>query len=368
MATNKPEIIVGLSGGVDSSVTALLLLEQGKRIDGLFMKNWIDLEGDGECPIKQDLEDAKSISKKLNIPFHSENFAPEYWDNVFTHFLDEYKAGRTPNPDILCNKEVKFKVFLEHALNLGAEKIATGHYAHIDEIEGRYRLMRAADLNKDQTYFLYTLNQQQLSRSEFPLGKLLKPEVRALANRAGFVTHDKKDSTGICFIGEKNFREFLSQFIPAQPGEMQTADGKLIGKHQGIMYYTLGQRKGLGIGGTNDGKEEPWFVVGKKIKENILIVEQGHDHPLLQSRSLVANDLHWTNGEIPALPYQCTAKTRYRQADQKCTIQSYVNGEILVEFENMQRAMTPGQSIVFYQGDECIGGGIINKVKDIIYQ
>ncbi len=368
MTTSKPEIIVGLSGGVDSSVTALLLLEQGKRIDGLFMKNWIDLEGDGECPIKQDLEDAKSISEKLNIPFHSENFAPEYWDNVFTHFLDEYKAGRTPNPDILCNKEVKFKVFLEHALTLGAEKIATGHYAHIDQVDGRYRLMRAADLNKDQSYFLYTLNQQQLSRSEFPLGKLLKPEVRALASRAEFVTHDKKDSTGICFIGEKNFREFLSQFIPAQPGEMQTADGKLIGEHQGIMYYTLGQRKGLGIGGKNDGKEEPWFVVGKKIKDNILVVEQGNNHPLLQSRSLFANDLHWTSGDIPAIPYQCTAKTRYRQADQNCTIQSDINGEILVEFEDIQRAMTPGQSIVFYQGDECIGGGIINKVKDIIYQ
>jgi len=368
MATNKPEIIVGLSGGVDSSVSALLLLEQGKRIDGLFMKNWIDLEGDDECPIKQDLKDAKSVSETLNIPFHSENFAPEYWDNVFTHFLNEYKAGRTPNPDILCNKEVKFKVFLEHALNLGAEKIATGHYAHIEKTDDRYRLMRAADLNKDQTYFLYTLNQQQLSRSEFPLGKLLKPDVRAIANRAGFVTHNKKDSTGICFIGEKNFREFLSQFIPAQPGEMQTADGKLIGEHQGIMYYTLGQRKGLGIGGTNDGKEEPWFVVGKKIKENILIVEQGHNHPLLQSRKLVANDLHWTSGEIPPLPYQCTAKTRYRQADQKCTIQSYLNGEILVEFEDRQRAMTPGQSIVFYQDDECLGGGIINTVKDIIYQ
>jgi len=368
MTIRTPEIIVGLSGGVDSSVSALLLLEANYRIEGLFMKNWIDLEGDGNCPIKQDLEDAKSISDKLNIPFHSENFAPEYWDNVFTHFLDEYKAGRTPNPDILCNKEVKFKVFLEHALSLGAEKIATGHYAHIDEVDGRFRLMRAVDQNKDQTYFLYTLNQQQLSKSLFPLGQLNKPEVRALANQAGFITHDKKDSTGICFIGEKNFREFLSQFIPAQPGEMQTADGKSVGEHQGIMYYTLGQRKGLGIGGTNDGKEEPWFVVGKKIKENILVVEQGHDHALLQSRALYANNLHWTSGELPPLPYRCTAKTRYRQADQRCTILSHDNDEIQVEFDDTQRAMTPGQSIVFYQGDECIGGAIINKVNDIIYQ
>lgn len=368
MIANKPEIIVGLSGGVDSSVSALLLQEQGLKLEGLFMKNWIDLEGDGNCPIQQDLEDARSVSEKLKIPFHTENFAPEYWDNVFTHFLDEYKAGRTPNPDILCNKEVKFKVFLEHALTLGAEKIATGHYAHIDEVDGRYRLMRAQDLNKDQTYFLYTLNQTQLSKSVFPLGKLLKPEVRALANRATFVTHNKKDSTGICFIGEKNFREFLQQFIPAQSGEMQTANGKRIGEHLGIMYYTLGQRKGLGIGGTQDSKEEPWFVVGKKIKENILVVEQGHNHPLLLSDSLHANELHWTSGQLPSLPLQCTAKTRYRQTDQRCTIVRVDNGKVVVEFEQSQRAMTPGQSIVFYQNDECIGGGVINWVKDIIYQ
>jgi len=365
----NPDVIVGLSGGVDSSVSALLLRDEGKFIEGLFMKNWVDLEGDGECPIEQDLSDAKAVSEKLGIGFHSENFAPEYWDKVFSHFLDEYRAGRTPNPDILCNKEVKFKVFLEHALNLGAKKIATGHYAHVDEVDGRFRLLKANDLNKDQTYFLYTLNQHQLSKSLFPLGELLKPRVREIAENAGFINYDKKDSTGICFIGERNFRDFLSQFIPAQPGEMQTAEGKVIGEHQGIMYYTLGQRKGLGIGGLNAAKEEPWFVVGKRIAENILVVEQGHNHPLLQSDCLTATDLHWTCGELPTLlPYRCKAKTRYRQVDQACTITEHNNDTIQVVFDEKQRAMTPGQSIVFYQGDECIGGGIIKHVKDIIYQ
>ena len=360
--------IVGLSGGVDSSVTALLLTQQIARVEGLFMKNWIDLEGDGKCPIEDDLADARSVADQLGITFHSENFAPEYWDNVFTHFLAEYKAGRTPNPDILCNKEVKFKVFLEHALNLGADKIATGHYASIIEQDGQYKLMRAVDTNKDQTYFLYTLNQSQLSRSLFPLGNIHKPEVRRIATDAGFVTSAKKDSTGICFIGERNFREFLSQFIPAQPGYMETADGKRVGKHQGVMYYTLGQRKGLHIGGLQDSKEEPWFVVGKKVKENILVVEQGHDHPLSFSDRLTAIDLDWTSGECPALPYSCSAKTRYRQTDQDCIITDKTENGLIVEFNDKQRAMTPGQSIVFYQGEECLGGGIIDHVDNIIYQ
>ena len=360
--------IVGLSGGVDSSVAALLLTQRLKRVDGLFMKNWVDLEGDGNCPIEEDLSDARSIARQLGIDFHSENFAPEYWDNVFTHFLEEYKAGRTPNPDILCNKEVKFKVFLEHALNLGADKIATGHYARIIEEDGRFKLLRAVDSNKDQTYFLYTLNQSQLSRSIFPLGNLIKPEVRRIAADAGFVTSAKKDSTGICFIGERNFREFLSQFIPAQPGYMETAEGVRVGEHQGVMYYTLGQRKGLHIGGMQGSKEEPWFVVGKKVKENILVVEQGHDHPLSFSRRLRAIKLDWTSGECPTLPYSCTAKTRYRQTDQTCTITEATENGLIVEFDEKQRAMTPGQSIVFYQGDECMGGGIIDHVDDIIYQ
>jgi len=366
---NKPTYaIVGLSGGVDSSVAALLLKQQLTKVDGLFMKNWIDLEGDGHCPIEQDLADARAIADQLGMPFHSENFAPEYWDNVFTHFLAEYKAGRTPNPDILCNKEVKFKVFLAHALKLGADKIATGHYASIEEENGRYKLMRASDSNKDQSYFLYTLNQSQLSRSLFPLGKLQKPEVRRIAADAGFVTSSKKDSTGICFIGERNFREFLSQFIPAQPGYMETADGVRVGEHQGVMYYTLGQRKGLHIGGLQNAKQEPWFVVGKKVKENILVVEQGHDHPLSFSKRLSATDLDWTSESCPVLPYSCTAKTRYRQADQACTITEKTENGVLVEFDNKQRAMTPGQSIVFYQGNECLGGGIIDHVDDIIYQ
>lgn len=367
MTNKKPMVVVGLSGGVDSSVSALLLIEQGYKVEGLFMKNWIDLEGDGKCPIEADLSDARQISETLDIPFHSENFAPEYWDNVFTHFLDEYRAGRTPNPDILCNREVKFKVFLNHALAMGAEKIATGHYAQIVEHEGQFLLKRAIDTNKDQTYFLYTLNQAQLSKSLFPLGHLHKPQVREIADKAGFVTHDKKDSTGICFIGERNFRDFLSQFIPAQPGLMQTADGQTIAEHQGIMYYTLGQRKGLGIGGKNDSTDAPWFVVGKKIKENILIVEQGHDHPLMFSDTLTAIDISWVSGVQPTLPYQCTAKTRYRQTDQPCTISFNDNKQLEIVFHHKQRAMTPGQSIVFYQDDVCLGGGIIDQVADIIY-
>ena len=331
------------------------------------MKNWVDLEGDGTCPIEQDLADARAVSERLQIPFHWENFAPEYWDNVFSHFLAEYKAGRTPNPDILCNREVKFKVFLEHALTLGADKIATGHYARIKEQDGLFRLLKPKDSNKDQTYFLYTLNQYQLAHSVFPLANLEKSQVREIAANIDLVTHSKKDSTGICFIGEKNFRQFLSQFIPAQPGEMITPEGKVVGEHQGVMYYTLGQRKGLGIGGKADAREEPWFVLGKLIKENKLVVAQGHDHPLLLSDQLTATELSWTSGQAPATPFVCKAKTRYRQAEQDCIIESLVDGAAVVRFPEKQRAMTPGQSIVFYSGQECLGGGIIDTVKDIIY-
>ena len=316
---------------------------------------------------EKDLADAKSVSGELQIPFHSENFAPEYWDNVFEHFLSEYRCGRTPNPDILCNREVKFKVFLEHALKLGADKIATGHYAKIDCIDGRYRLLKPRDSNKDQTYFLYTLNQYQLSKTLFPLADLEKYQVRSLAEKINLVTYNKKDSTGICFIGEKNFREFLSQFIPAQPGEIITPEGRTIGEHQGVMYYTLGQRKGLGIGGKHESLDEPWFVVGKLVDENKLIVAQGHEHPLLLSDELNAIDLSWTSGEAPPLSFQCKAKTRYRQQEQDCIIEYISDGKATVKFNNKQRAMTPGQSIVFYSEDECIGGGVIDFVKDIIY-
>lgn len=366
MSKPTQHIVVGLSGGVDSSVSAYLLKENNK-VEALFMKNWVDLEGDETCPIEKDLADAKSVSKALDIPFHSENFAPEYWDNVFTHFLEEYKKGRTPNPDILCNREVKFKVFLEHALDMGADKIATGHYAKIDELNGRFRLLKPKDQNKDQTYFLYTLNQFQLSKSLFPLAELDKYEVRSLAEKLDLVTYDKKDSTGICFIGEKNFRQFLSQFIPAQVGEIISPEGKVIGEHQGIMYYTLGQRKGLGIGGKSESLEQPWFVVGKLIKDNKLVVAQGHNHPLLLSDTLSASELTWVSDEAPELPYRCKAKTRYRQVEQDCIITSIDNGNATVVFDTNQRAMTPGQSIVFYNNDECIGGGIINNVKNIIY-
>lgn len=368
MQPSSMYVMLGLSGGVDSSVSAHLLKQAHHRVEALFMKNWIDLEGDGTCPIETDLADAKEVSNSLGLRFHSENFAPEYWDNVFTHFLSEYKAGRTPNPDILCNREVKFKVFLEHALALGADKIATGHYAKIDETDGLYKLLKPKDKNKDQTYFLYTLNQYQLSKSIFPLEDLAKTEVRTIAEQTKLVTHNKKDSTGICFIGEKNFREFLSQFIPAQPGEMIDPDGKTIGEHQGIMYYTLGQRKGLRIGGLSNSQEEPWFVVGKQIKENKLVVAQGHDHPLMYSDQLTTTDLSWTAGFAPKLPLLCKAKTRYRQEEQECIIQSIDDGTATVKFNNKQRAMTPGQSIVFYLEDECLGGGIINNVSDIIYQ
>jgi len=367
ISLNNQNITLGISGGVDSSVSAHLLKKSDYQVNAVFMKNWVDLEGNGDCPIESDLTDAKQVCKNLDIPFNAINFAPEYWDHVFEHFLSEYRLGRTPNPDILCNKEVKFKLFLNYAIDHGADCIATGHYARIHQTENGFQLLKAKDLSKDQSYFLYTLNQHQLSKSIFPLGDLLKTDVRLIAKENNIITHNKKDSTGICFIGERNFQDFLSQFIPTKTGEIQTADGKVLGEHQGVMYYTLGQRKGLGIGGKQQSLDEPWFVVGKNISENILIVEQGHNHPLLLSDSLVANDLHWISGEMPELPYSCTAKTRYRQNDVKCIITDQAQNGLTVKFENNQRAMTPGQSIVFYNGDVCLGGGIINKVANILF-
>ncbi|HEY0720508.1 MAG TPA: tRNA 2-thiouridine(34) synthase MnmA [Gammaproteobacteria bacterium] len=354
-------VIVGLSGGVDSSVAALLLQQQGCHVEGLFMKNWEEDDSSGYCSAEEDLKDARSVAAALAIPLHAMNFSAEYWDRVFSHFLHEYGAGRTPNPDVLCNREIKFKAFLDHALERGADKIATGHYARIREEDGRFFLLKGRDSGKDQSYFLYMLGQQQLSRSLFPVGELEKSEVRRIAEQHQLVTAQKKDSTGICFIGERDFKEFLSRYLPAQPGEMRTPEGELVGHHDGLMYYTLGQRQGLGIGGRAGSSEEPWFVVGKDLPHNVLLVAQGHDHPLLYSEALLAGELHWVSGEAPALPLHCTAKTRYRQPDQPCTITTLREGRATVQFDEPQRAVTPGQAVVFYDGETCLGGGTIEQ-------
>ncbi|PIQ43439.1 MAG: tRNA 2-thiouridine(34) synthase MnmA [Gammaproteobacteria bacterium CG11_big_fil_rev_8_21_14_0_20_46_22] len=360
---NKPvsqtRVIVGMSGGVDSSVTALLLKQQGYQVEGLFMKNWEEEPGqENNCHAEQDLLDAQAVAMKLGIRLHTVNFAQAYWDRVFTYFLEEYEAGRTPNPDILCNKEIKFKAFLDYALELGADYIATGHYVQRSENNGVFWLEKGLDGNKDQSYFLYRITQRALKHSLFPVGSLEKPAVRALAKEHGFRNHAKKDSTGICFIGERRFRDFLQRYLPAQPGEIQTEHGDVIGEHQGLMYYTMGQRQGLGIGGTKHGDESPWYVAKKDLEHNLLIVVQGHDHPLLHQKSLRANQVHWIS-ETPSFPLQCTAKTRYRQADQVCTVYAENPEELRVEFEQSQRAITPGQSVVFYAHDRCLGGAVI---------
>ena len=358
---NTEKIIVGLSGGVDSSVAALLLKEQGYTVEGLFMKNWDESATDGRCMWEADVEDAMHVCDTLEIPINTIDLSKEYWGNVFELFLQEYKTGRTPNPDILCNQEIKFKAFLDHALEFGATKIATGHYAQIIATDEGYQLQKGIDANKDQSYFLCRLNQEQLGHALFPIGKIEKTEVRALAKKAGFITHDKKDSTGICFVGEQPFREFLSRYIPINKGDIQTPEGKTIGEHDGVHLYTLGQRQGLGIGGIQDASDEPWYVVGKDMENNILIAAQGHDHPLLFSQTLSATNMHWINEDAPKMPFICTAKTRYRQADQNCTIEQLNNGECKVQFDQPQRAVTPGQFIVFYQGLNCLGGGVIES-------
>jgi tRNA-uridine 2-sulfurtransferase len=357
MLNERKKVIVGLSGGVDSSVAAYLLLQQGYHVEGLFMKNWED--NAETCTAAKDYADAQSVCEKLSIPLHTANFSERYWQQVFTHFLNELRRGRTPNPDILCNKEIKFTAFLEHALALGADYIATGHYAKIQYADNYYQLLKSVDHNKDQTYFLYTLNQQQLRHSLFPIGELCKPDVRQIAKKLGLLNAQKKDSTGICFIGEKRFKHFLSDYLPAKPGKIYTLDGTLIGQHDGLMYYTIGQRKGLGIGGIANTDEKPWYVLEKDLKRNVLIVGQGESHPQLYRNTLTCDTLDWIRSEIPALPLHCHAKTRYRQPDQACTLQGIQNNELIVTFDQPQRAITPGQSIVFYQAHQCLGGGII---------
>ncbi|AMX02532.1 tRNA 2-thiouridine(34) synthase MnmA [Microbulbifer thermotolerans] len=358
----KPQrVIVGMSGGVDSSVAALLLKQQGYQVEGLFMKNWDEDDGTEYCTAKADLADAEAVCKRLGIKLHTANFAAEYWDQVFEHFLAEYKAGRTPNPDILCNREIKFKVFLEYAEVLGADAIATGHYARCKTENGRTCLLKGLDGNKDQSYFLHAVDEAAFAKSLFPLGELEKPEVRRIAEANGFVTHNKKDSTGICFIGERRFKDFLEQYLPAQPGDMETPEGQVMGQHSGLMYHTIGQRQGLGIGGVRGAGDAPWYVVGKDLGRNVLIVAQGAHHPLLYATGLEASLAHWINGSAPASEFRCKAKTRYRQPDQDCTVRLRADGGLIVVFDEPQRAITPGQSLVLYDGDICLGGAVIEK-------
>jgi tRNA-specific 2-thiouridylase len=354
------KIVIGLSGGVDSAVAALLLKRQGHEVVGLFMKNWED-DDDGEyCPSRVDLVDAVSVADRIGIDVQAVNFAAEYRERVFASFLAEYRAGRTPNPDVLCNAEIKFKAFLDHAMAMGAERIATGHYARVEEHGVRFRLLKGLDPGKDQSYFLHRLTQAQLSRSLFPVGHLRKAEVRALAREAGLPNHAKKDSTGICFIGERPFRDFLSRYLPREPGPIATPDGRVVGQHQGLMFYTLGQRQGLGIGGRRDGDGTPWYVAAKDPATNTLMVVQGRDDARLFSRSLRALDASWIDGSPPSgEEVAFGAKTRYRQADAPCTLAVEGPHDFRLDFGEPQWAVTPGQSAVLYRGEVCLGGGVI---------
>ncbi len=352
-----------MSGGVDSSVSALLLQRQGLDVAGMFMKNWEEDDRFGECTAAADAADARAVAESLGLVLHTRNFASEYWENVFEEFLSEYRAGRTPNPDILCNREIKFKTFLEHAEELGADRIATGHYVRSDCHDGKHRLLRGVDHNKDQSYFLYAVGHQQLAKTIFPVGELEKPRVRELAESAGFNVFDKKDSTGICFIGERNFTGFLSEYLPAQPGETRTTDDQVIGEHQGLMFHTLGQRQGLGIGGVKGHPEAPWYVLHKDLKNNVLYVGQGHEHPWMLSTRLEAGRLAWVSGTPPEAGNLLTAKVRYRQADQAVCIEDIDENHMVLKFQQAQRAVTPGQSVVLYDGDVCLGGGIIESMN-----
>lgn len=357
-APKDTRVVVGMSGGVDSSVAALLLKEQGYDVIGIFMKNWDDTDEFGVCTATEDYEDVIRVCNQLDIPYYAVNFEKQYWDKVFTYFLEEYKTGRTPNPDVICNKEIKFKAFLNHALSLGADFVATGHYARVVRENGKVQMLRGKDENKDQTYFLNQLTEEQLSRVLFPIGDMEKPKVRELAVTANLATASKKDSTGICFIGERNFKEFLSGYLPAQKGNMETFEGKVVGNHDGLMYYTIGQRHGLGIG----GEGEPWFVIGKNLEKNVLYVGQGFHHEMLYSDSIISENVSWIQEEAIRDSFECTAKFRYRQSDNKVTVERLDDSRVKVIFHEPIRAITPGQAVVFYQGEECLGGGTINQV------
>ncbi|KRN34093.1 trmU protein [Lactobacillus selangorensis] len=357
---SQTRVVVGMSGGVDSSVTALLLKQQGYDVVGVFMKNWDDTDDNGVCTATEDYEDVAKVAAKIGIPYYSVNFEKEYWDRVFTYFLDEYKAGRTPNPDVICNKEIKFKAFLDYAMDLDADYIAMGHYAQLRyDQDGVAHLLRGADKNKDQTYFLSSLSQWQLQKAMFPIGGMQKPEVRKIAEEAGLATAHKKDSTGVCFIGERNFKQFLGEYLPAQPGKMMTVDGEIKGQHDGLMYYTIGQRSGLGIGG-NGTSNEPWFVVGKDLSKNILYVGQGFHNDLLYSDRLDASGMSWLAPNTHGTDFHATAKFRYRQADIGVTVHLLDDGKANIVFDEPVRAITPGQAVVLYDGEECLGGGTID--------
>lgn len=367
----QKRVIVGMSGGVDSSVSAALLLEQGYQVEGLFMKNWEEDDGTEYCTALTDLADAQAVADKLGIKLHTANFSVEYWDRVFEYFLAEYSAGRTPNPDILCNKEIKFRAFLDYAMTLGADFIATGHYTRRGETqinskgEAYAPLLRGLDNNKDQSYFLHAVHGREINKTLFPVGELEKPQVRQIAEKLDLATAKKKDSTGICFIGERRFNDFLKQYLPAQKGHIVLENGQIIGEHHGLMYYTLGQRGGIGIGGMKNAQEGAWFVLHKDLENNQLVVGQGHDNPLMYSTELTTQAIDWVAGEqsIPEQGFRCTAKTRYRQPDQECTVFAQDNGTVRVVFDEAQRAATPGQSVVFYQNEVCLGGGIIQHTN-----
>ncbi|MEO9136612.1 MAG: tRNA 2-thiouridine(34) synthase MnmA [Casimicrobiaceae bacterium] len=358
----RERVVVGMSGGVDSSVAAWLLKRQGYEVVGVFMKNWEDDDTDLYCTSREDLVDAAAVADVIGVELEAVNFVAEYRERVFAHFLRDYAAGRTPNPDVLCNSEIKFRAFLDHALALGADRIATGHYARVrcDPVSGAVELLKAVDGSKDQTYFLHRLTQAQLAPVLFPLGEMMKRDVRAIARREGIPTHAKRDSTGICFIGERPFREFLARYLPRVPGPIVTPVDITVGRHDGLAYYTIGQRRGLGIGGRRDGEAAPWFVAGKDIARNALIAVQGHDHPLLYRRDVTALDVHWIAGDAPALPARLAAKTRYRMPDASCDVRATGDGGVIAAFDVPQWAPTPGQYLVLYDAKRCLGGGVID--------